>query len=138
MAARVLGSGLGLNEGLVSSGAVAPAPPARYGRCAGSRRSPSAARLSPKILIGHLCAVCNDAVDHVGTLGPSSLERALVAHLTPDQLGMLPYGQLSVSGLVGWAVAAYEDSSTPANSSPFGHLADIEALPGKLRAALGG
>jgi hypothetical protein len=95
-------------------------------------------QLSPKILIGHLCAVCNDAVDHVGTLGPSSLERALVAHLTPDQLGMLPYGQLSVSGLVGWAVAAYEDFSTPANSSPFGHLADIEALPGKLRAALGG
>jgi hypothetical protein len=45
-----------------------------------------------------------------------------------------------LSGLYGWPVAAYEDkdTSTPPCEKPFGHLADIESLPGKLRAALGG
>lgn len=48
--------------------------------------------------------------------------------------------KLRVSGLYGWPVAAYEDkdTSTPPCEKPFGHLADIESLSGKLRAALGG
>ena len=77
-------------------------------------------------------------VTHVGSLGTSALERALVAHHAPDLTGKLPYGQLSVQGLVGWAVAAGRDPSTQPNAKPFGHLSDFEEMPGRLRAALGG
>jgi len=34
-------------------------------------------------------------------MGPSALEKALVKALAPDREGYLPYGHLSVAGLVG-------------------------------------
>jgi hypothetical protein len=44
---------------------------------------------SPVLIVGHLCQVCDEAVTHVGSVGPSSLERALVTHLVPKLVGKL-------------------------------------------------
>jgi len=51
---------------------------------------------------GYLCQICAEAVAHVGSIGPSALEWALVAHLAPEGIGKLDYGQLRVHGLIGW------------------------------------
>jgi hypothetical protein len=96
-------------------------------------------------LSGHLCRTCADAVDHVHAMGPTAVARALVAALAPDKVGFLPYGQLSISGLVGWgalvAHAWQQDPPEPGlrpNTKPFGHLGDLAALGEQLRSALGG
>ena len=101
------------------------------------RSSPQAlgGQPSPKILIGHLCVVCNDAVVAVGTLGPTSLERALVAHLAPQGIGKLGYDNFSLSGLIGWGVIS-ATSDVPPNSEPFAHLGDLDELRRRLSAAL--
>jgi hypothetical protein len=59
-------------------------------------------RPSPVMLVGHLCQVCDEAVTKTGSIGPSALERALVAHLTPSGLGKLGYDLLQISGVMGW------------------------------------
>jgi hypothetical protein len=38
-------------------------------------------QLSPQQLCGYLCRVCASAVEHVGAMGPTALERALVVAL---------------------------------------------------------
>jgi hypothetical protein len=95
-------------------------------------------RSSPVTLVGHLCRICDAAVSHVGAMGPTALERALVAHIASDQLGMLGYESARIQGLVGWGVAAYGDSSTLPAEKAFAHLPDLGELPGKLRSVLGG
>jgi hypothetical protein len=92
-------------------------------------------RPSPQQLSGHLCRVCDAACSSAGSMGPSALERALVAHLEPGLLGMLLYGQLRIPGLVGWA--AEVERGAP-NQQPFAHLGDISELTDQLRSALGG
>ena len=87
---------------------------------------------------GYLCQICAEAVAHVGSIGPSALEWALVAHLAPEGIGKLDYGQLRVHGLIGWgglaSRARLADPANPfgtavePNSRPFGHLPDLAAL----------
>jgi hypothetical protein len=92
--------------------------------------------LSPEALVGHLCRVCAAAVRHVGSIGPDALERALVAHLAPQQIGMLGYDNLRVPGLVGWAVLAVTRQAPP-NTRPWEHLRDLAAVSEQLGAMLG-
>jgi hypothetical protein len=91
----------------------------------------------PVTLVGFLCKIYSAAVTQVGALGPTALERALVANIAPDQLGMLGYDSLRLPRLVGWEVAAHLDSQIGPSEKPFSHL-DIQALPSKLKSALGG
>jgi hypothetical protein len=92
-------------------------------------------QLSPKILIGHLCQVCSEATDHVGSVGVTSMTRALVMALAPQGIGKLSWDQLSLSGLIGWgAVSAIRE--VPPNSEPWKHLGDLDELRRQLRAAL--
>lgn len=58
------------------------------------------AAASPARLLIWLCPVCEDAARWVGSMGPSTLERALFAHL--DRLGSLG-PNVEVPGLIGWA-----------------------------------
>ena len=90
------------------------------------------------ILVGHTCRVCSDAIDHVGSVGPTSLERSLVAHVAPDLLPKLGWDNVRVDGSHGWAITAHEDPSVQANTTPFGHLPDLAKISGQLKAALGG
>jgi hypothetical protein len=74
-------------------------------------------------------------------MGPSALERALVKALAPDKEGYLPYGHLSVAGLVGWgaisAQAQLEGEPAPKpNTKPFEHLDDLDGLTEQLGTAL--
>jgi hypothetical protein len=100
---------------------------------------------SPQQLSGHLCRVCADAVEHVHSVGPSALERALVVALVPEKLGRLSWGNLRVDGLIGWAVlvtrARQQNPPAPdpaPNSRSWEHLADISEMSDELRTALGG
>jgi hypothetical protein len=106
------------------------------------RVTPSAlgGRLAPITLVGHFCQTCDAAVTRTGSVGPSSLERALVTHLVPELVNKLGFDLVEINGLIGWAAVAYEDQdpARPGNSTPFGHLADIDALPAQLRTALRG
>jgi hypothetical protein len=101
-------------------------------------RCPDCSRIAPVILVGHTCLVCEEAIIHTGAVGPSALERSLVAHLVPDLVGKLGWGSLEAGGLHGWAIVAFENEDTPPNQRPWMHLGDFEELPGKLRSALGG
>ena len=62
------------------------------------------------------------------------MERSLVAHTTLALVGMLGNNSLRIPGLMGWAAQVERGAQ---NQRPFGHLADIEAIPGQLRAAVG-
>jgi hypothetical protein len=78
-------------------------------------------------------------------MGPSALERALVAHLAPQGIPKLGYG-ITVDGLVGWGVLVARaqqgnPSSQPApkpNTSPWEHLGDLSAIRQQLRRRPGG
>ena len=102
-------------------------------------------RRSVQRLSGYLCRICADAAAHVGSMGPSALERALVAHLAPRGLPRLGYGNLIVDGLVGWGAlsARAQQRSSPSqpapkpNTSPWQHLGDLEALSTQLGRRLG-
>jgi hypothetical protein len=82
------------------------------------------------------------AVEHAHSMGPTALERALVAALAPQGIGELPYGQHTVNGLIGWAVLRVEaqrrgTESPKPNSSPWQHLGDLTELSEQLSSALG-
>ena len=101
---------------------------------------------------GYLCQICAEAVAHVGSIGPSALERALVAHLAPEGIGKLDYGQLRVDDLIGWGGLASRarlaqlahpaggiDVCVPVpgpNTRPWEHLPDLTALSEQLRRRL--
>jgi hypothetical protein len=100
--------------------------------------------LSPHWLSGYLCRVCADAVEHSHAMGPTALERALVASLAAQGMGKLPYGHLSISGLVGFgalvAQARQADPEEPdprPGTRPWQHLGDLAALSEQLGVALG-
>lgn len=71
---------------------------------------------------GHLCPACSAAVEHVGALGPTAIERALILHLT----GTAPsgWGDVSLDGLVGWVAL----STARPNSSPWEHVAGLDEI----------
>jgi hypothetical protein len=74
---------------------------------------------SPTQVAGHLCTTCADAVEAVGSIGASALERALVAALVPSGIGKLSYGNLRVDGLFGWgALAAHAWCRTRTSQDP--------------------
>ena len=88
-------------------------------------------QISPKILIGHLCQTCDDAVAHTGSLGPSAMERALIMALVPEGVGKLAYDNFSMNGLVGWGVLSATSQASP-NAEPWKHLGDLEELRRRL------
>lgn len=89
---------------------------------------------SPVNLAGHLCPPCNAAAEHVGALGPSALERALVVHLGAG--GTWRDDADTLAGLKGWG-AVYSDTlrancaPPQPNSTPWAHVPN---LPGLARA----
>ncbi|KRC89493.1 hypothetical protein ASE25_07810 [Terrabacter sp. Root85] len=66
-------------------------------------------RASPDYLVGHLCAPCAAAVEHVGAMGPSAMERALTEHLRAtgrgEEADRLSLGD--VQGLIGWGALSH-------------------------------
>jgi hypothetical protein len=100
---------------------------------------------SPQQLSGHLCRSCSEAVDHVGAVGPTALERALVSALMPEGVGKLAHGNLTVDGLVGWGalVARAQQGSPPGqpaprpNTRPWEHLGDLGQISTQLARRLG-
>ncbi len=80
-------------------------------------------RPSPDPIVGQACPPCYDALDSVGSVGPSALERALVEHLRASgRTNEAVKVEAAISGgglvgLVGWAVTEWEP-----NGEPWGHL----------------
>ena len=98
--------------------------------------------ISPEMLSGYLCHSCNDVVEHVGAMGPTALERALVTAVVPEGLDKLGWNQLRVNGLIGWGAACASllrrgEPQPPPNRTPWAHLPDLEALTEQLRRRLG-
>jgi hypothetical protein len=64
---------------------------------------------SAERIAGHTCPDCTDALDAEGAVGPSAMERALVAHLRAtgreDEATVL--ASVDVDGLAGWGAVAY-------------------------------
>jgi hypothetical protein len=71
---------------------------------------------SPALLAGHLCPACAAALDAVGAVGPTAMERAVREHLGIDGPAV------PLDGLVGWA-----SSGRPPNAAPWDHC-DLSAL----------
>jgi hypothetical protein len=100
-------------------------------------------KISPQMLVGHLCVLCNEAVTHTGALGPSALERALVSALWPEGLGRLPYGNFEVNGLIGWGALVARARQHPSatdpkpNSQPWEHLGELTVLSSEIGAVMG-
>ena len=96
-------------------------------------------------LSGHLCKICADAVEHVHSVGPSSMERALAMALVPDGVSKLDgWNQITMDGLAGWAasVARAHRGNSPnqpvrPNAMPWKHLGDLDAVRKQLRQRLG-
>ena len=95
---------------------------------------------------GFVCRICSGAVSHVGSVGPSALERCLVSHLCPDLLGKLDgWNQITMSGLVGFGALAARARQGDAPGPPapgqnvvaWEHLGDLGAVRKPLRQGLG-
>ena len=76
-------------------------------------------------------------------MGPTALERSLVAHLMPSGIDKLGWGQHTMEGLIGWGglVARARQQNLPdprPGTKPWEHLPDLDALSEQLKAALGG
>ena len=76
------------------------------------------------------------AVEYAHSMGPTALERALVAALAPQGIGKLAYGQLAVNGLIGGGVLAATHQAPP-TARPFEHLGDLAGISSQLGAMLG-
>lgn len=92
---------------------------------------------SPQALAGHVCLSCASAIDHVGSIGPTALERSLAAHLRSvgrcDAAGKVAPGD--ATGIVGWGAAAHSARrrgvTFAANASPVGARAAGAVTPGQ-------
>jgi hypothetical protein len=80
----------------------------------------------PERVRGYLCPPCADAVAEEGAIGPTAMERALLAHLG------VPSGRLSAYDLVGLEGWAARPRSV--NEKPWAHLAGLDALRDELHA----
>ena len=67
---------------------------------------------------GYLEPVCAAAIAHVGAIGPTALERALLAHRTPALLRELGADNIEISGLTAWAVSGLPPSDVPFSFVP--------------------
>ncbi|WP_062465591.1 hypothetical protein [Demequina maris] len=83
--------------------------------------SPLGGRPSNKRLSGHLCPTCATACDTVGSIGPTAMERALMAALGVRRKSLTP---TELVGLKAWAVMP---EASP-NRRPWGHIEHVEAL----------
>lgn len=52
-------------------------------------------------VIGWTCPDCTAAINNEGAIGPSAMERSLIAHLDPGLLGRMAYTLAEVPHLVG-------------------------------------
>lgn len=119
--------------------------PANAARDAWSPRQVGLAALGgrgPERLSGHVCHLCEQAVEHMGAVGPSAMERSLIQYLRPEVVGRLPYGAPRFDGLLGWGtlVADAQRRGTPApppNERRWGHVEGQDALRERLTALLG-
>lgn len=87
---------------------------------------------SPARLLIWLCPTCEEAGRWVGSMGPSTLERALFSHL--DRLGSLG-PEVEVTGLIGWA-GLWADAARRGRPAPRPGLVpwdllDLSGLPEK-------
>ena len=91
---------------------------------------------SPGLISGYTCPACTRAINSVGSVGPTAVERALIAYLkTVDRAddaerlaSMLPLESVPTWG--GLALAAWRrrDHCRPVNSTPWAHL-DLSPAP---------
>ena len=106
-------------------------------------------RQSPARIEGYLCPRCNDAVEDVGAVGPTSLTQAMLGALmaSDDQATRAKAEKVRNEGLdvrpIGWgALVAHARQQNPPepdprpNTRPWGHLDDLAALSEQLSAAL--
>lgn len=97
-------------------------------------------RRSPNGIAGHTCPTCSAAVQHVGALGISAMERSLTVEL--DLAGKWTEGADALEGLIGFgalvsdAVRLGKPLPSP-NKMPWQHLGDLDQLRAKLAPALG-
>lgn len=96
-------------------------------------------RMSPNDVRGHTCPDCTAALDHVGCIGPSAIERALVVVLGLDR----HWSEFSAMGRVPAWGALVDDAQrrgkpTPApNETPWAHLGDLSAVRHRVALDLG-
>jgi len=84
--------------------------------------------VGPDRITGHVCPACADALNWVGSIGPTAMKRALIEHLraagSEDEADRLREGE--IEGLVGWGALAYaamrSGSVMKSSSSRWGHL----------------
>ncbi|MFD0806147.1 hypothetical protein ACFQ0K_08630 [Nocardioides caeni] len=94
----------------------------------------------PARVTGHVCPPCSEALDSVGAVGPTALERALAEHLTATGReaaaqrlrAALAHAVGRVPGLTGWGALVYAARARHAtpprpNAQPWAHL-DLSEL----------
>lgn len=78
----------------------------------------SLGRWGPEYVVGFTCPACSAAIETVGSVGPTSLERALMTYADPASGGRVPNGD-QLAGLVGWgALVAHARQRTPSEPGP--------------------
>ncbi|MEN5075877.1 hypothetical protein ABE437_18820 [Isoptericola cucumis] len=107
--------------GLASVSAPVGTQPAHVWALVSADRSALGGRRSPDRLRGYLCPDCADAKEVEGSIGPSAMERSLLAHLDIGRKSLTP---TALTGLVGWA--AQIEPGEPSDE-PWEHV-DVEAV----------
>lgn len=77
-------------------------------------------------LAGYLCPTCWSAVEEVGSMGPSAMERALLMHLGVGRT----LAPVALVALVAWGV---QRAPQAANRRPWEHVPNLAALADELR-----
>ena len=84
---------------------------------------------SPDRIAGFACPSCADAVDLEGAVGPTAMERALIAHLqaTGREDDATVLASVDVDGLAGWGALRFVEQRAgrpplPPNAVPWGHV----------------
>jgi hypothetical protein len=87
-------------------------------------------KAGPEPVDGYLCPACVRAVVAVGSIGPTAMERALLAHLGVGQRSL---SATELVGLVAWCAVTPRPSEP--NARPWEHVAGLAALADELRTA---
>jgi hypothetical protein len=84
---------------------------------------------SAERIAGHTCPDCTDALDAEGAVGPSAMERALIAYLRSSGRDddAMKLASVDVDGLAGWGALAYVarrrgEPALVANRVAWGHI----------------
>lgn len=84
----------------------------------------------PERLTGYLCPACERSVVAVGSIGPTAMERALLAHLG---VGRRSPAAVNLAGLAAWCTLTPPPSEP--NPTPWAHIGGLAALADELRTA---